>query len=110
MEEAVSEPVAEVRLRWLSPQEGGRKTPLDPYGSPYAPTAYFRDDSVADLFSVVLQFTDGSTQTAELRLLVPQNLPDIAARLVPGTELRITEGARTVAECQVVAVRQCAVV
>jgi hypothetical protein len=106
----MSEPVAEVRLRWLAPQDGGRKTPLEPCRTPYGATAYFRGDDVADLFSVVLRFTDGNTQTAELRLLVPENLPDIAARLAPGVEIRITEGARTVAECQVVAVRQSAVV
>jgi hypothetical protein len=103
------EPVAEVRLRWVAPQEGGRKTPLQPSGPPYFPTAYFRGDSVDDLFSVVLRFKGGNTQTAELRLLVPENDPEVVARLVPGTELHITEGARTVAECQVVAVREGAV-
>ncbi len=106
----MSEPVADVRLRWLAPQEGGRKSPLQPSGAPHAATAYFHGDSVADQFSVVLRFTGGTTQTAELRLLAPENLPDIAARLAPGTELRITEGPRTVAECQVVSVRQEAVV
>jgi hypothetical protein len=105
----MSEPVAEVRLRWLAPQEGGRTSPLQPSGAPYAATACFRGDPIADLFSVVLRFTGGSTRTAELRLLAPENLPEIAARLSPGTELRITEGARTVAECQVVSVRQSAV-
>jgi hypothetical protein len=106
----MSEPVAEVRLHWLAPHEGGRKSPLQASGPPYAPTAYFRGDSVADLFSVVLRFTRGNTETAEMRLLAPENLPEIVARLTPGAELRITEGARTVAECQVVAVRQNAVV
>jgi hypothetical protein len=83
---------------------------LQASGLPYASTAYFRDESLDKLFSVVLRFTGGSIQQAELRLLVPQNLPEVAARLVPGAELYITEGARTVAECQVVSVRHGAAV
>jgi hypothetical protein len=57
-----------------------------------------------------LRFTGGNQQTAELRLLAPENLPDVVARLAPGTELQITEGPRTVAECQIVSVRQGAAV
>jgi hypothetical protein len=110
MERIMSETKADVRLRWLTPEEGGRKFPPHPSGQPYATTAYFHGDSLAELFSVVLRFTAGGIQQAELRLLASDKLPDIAARLTPGTELHITEGPRTVAECQIVSVRHGATV
>lgn len=100
------QPIAKVRLRWLTPEEGGRTKP--PTGPLYATTARFLDDM--EFFSVVLRFTEVTPpngpppQEVELTLLAPDRLPDIAERLVPRQRLLITEGPRPVAECEVLSV------
>jgi len=55
---------------------------------------------------VVLLFanaTHSNPKEGLLRLLAPDRLADIQAQIIPGAELEIMEGARTVAICQVVA-------
>jgi hypothetical protein len=102
-------PIARVQIRWLSWEEGGRRSP--PSGPAYAATAHFTEDALDHLFSVVLRLAGeppvngGQAQEAGLTLLAPDNLPDVVRRLVPGCHLSITEGARAVGECQVLAVR-----
>ena len=99
-------PVATVQLRWLTPDEGGRQAP--PRGPTYAATAHFADETVEQSFSVVLclLFSPSAKDgIVELTLLAPSNLPAVVQRFVPGSQLRITEGTRTVAECQVESVR-----
>jgi hypothetical protein len=101
------QPVANVRMRWLTLGEGGRREPLP--GPVYAATAYFVGDKLEDLFSVSLRFArlssacDQPTE-ASLRLLAPEHLPDIVKRLAPGSRLLVTEGAQIVAECDVLTV------
>lgn len=101
------QPVATARLRWLHPNEGGRAAP--PRGSVYAPTAHFVDAS--DHFSVVLRSLSGGPgilgeqEDVELHLLAPENLPEVAARIVPHARLHIMEGAKTVAECELLSIR-----
>jgi hypothetical protein len=100
------EPVALAQIHWLSPAEGGRFKP--PSGTVYAATARFAADPAGELFSVVLRTTDGSSGIAEgtgqvtINLLAPDQLPEIRARLQPGSELLVTEGARVVATCRIV--------
>lgn len=101
------QPVATARLRWLKPAEGGRPTP--PLGPVYAPTAHFVD--APDHFSVVLRSLNegpgvlGEQEDVELHLLAPENVPEIAARIVPHARLHIMEGAKTVAECELLSIR-----
>lgn len=63
------------------------------------------------MFSVVLRSPKAAKaplteqNEIELNLLAPDCLPEIAARIVPRGKLQITEGARTVAECEVTSVR-----
>jgi hypothetical protein len=47
----------------------------------------------------------GKPVEVELGLLAPERLPEIVQRLVPGSQLFITEGLRTVAEGKVLSVR-----
>jgi hypothetical protein len=91
--------VAHVALRWLTPEEGGRKQPF--VGARYATTARFPGES--DLFSVVCLFPDATLPNparADLVLLFP-DLVDIQRRILPGSHLEITEGPKVVARCQV---------
>src|SRR5438105_11911514 len=103
------EPVATVQVRWLKPTEGGRARL--PNGSTYAATAHFVGDGVDDSFSIVLRWSnplpsdDPERTSVELRLLAPENLPEVVNRLVPEAELVITEGGRTVADGRIVSVR-----
>ena len=94
-----------VTLRWLTPDEGGRRRPIQ--GQEYAPTARFVGET-HDLFSVVLSFVDPqqpNPEEADLRLLFP-DLTEVQKRLLPGSRLEITEGAKVVAHCQVVSKEQ----
>jgi hypothetical protein len=101
------QPVATARIRWLSPAEGGRGSP--PAGPVYAATAHFADEP--DQFSVVLRSTSlgigvlGAKGEVDLHLLAPDRLPNVVARIVPTARLFIMEGARTVAECELLSVR-----
>lgn len=101
------QPVALAQIHWLSQRQGGRAEP--PPGPLYPTTAQFVDGQ--ETFSVVLRFPgfssagDSKTSTVELTLLAPDLLPDVVDQLVPGARLRIKEGRRTVAECQVLSVR-----
>lgn len=85
-----------VKLRWLSAEEGGRKTPVG--GGRYTPTARFAGEQ--DQFSVVLEYAQGvrNPPTAMLRLLNP-DLFGAQQRIRPGVALEIMEGARVVAQC-----------
>lgn len=101
------QPVASVRLRWLTPAEGGRPKP--PSGPVYAATAHFENET--NYFSVVLTFGDTTSHNGlltgvELTLLAPDKLPDIVAKLVPSCCLVITEGPRPVAECEILTVQK----
>jgi hypothetical protein len=100
------QPVATARIRWLPPSEGGRGSP--PAGPIYAATAHFADEPYQ--FSVVLRSTNKGAgvvgeEEVDLNLLAPDRLPDVVARIVPNTRLFIMEGARTVAECELLSVR-----
>ena len=98
-------PIATTRLHWLPSEQGGRKAL--PLGPVYATTAYFQGETVSDLFSVVFQFPEGTARPempADMRLLAPDRLPDVARRIVPGAKLVVTEGPRPVADCEVVSV------
>ena len=90
-------------LRWLSPQEGGRREP--PTGPEYATTARFVGEGPDATFSVVIRFKNkaaapNSGQPVDISLLAPENLPDVERRLVDEHSLIITEGPRPVAECR----------
>src|SRR5438132_10560927 len=99
-------PVATTRLSWLPSDRGGR-TSL-PLGPIHATTAHFQGEPTGQLFSVVFKFPEGSarpTMDAEMRLLAPDNLPDVQRRIVPGARLTVTEGRKPVADCEIIAVR-----
>jgi hypothetical protein len=92
--------VAHAELRWLTPEEGGRRTPF--VGPRYATTARFPGES--DLFSVICFFSNPSQPNpleADLVLLFPDRV-EIQKRLLPGCQLEITEGPKLVAQCRVV--------
>lgn len=90
-------------LRWLSPQEGGRREP--PTGPEYAATARFVGEAADAIFSVVIRFKNKTAapsagQAVDMSLLAPENLPDVERRLIDEDSLIITEGPRPVAECR----------
>ncbi len=99
-------PVALTRVRWRTVSEGGRDSP--PPGPLYPTAARFDNDT--EVFSAVLRLLkpisngDRLEHEAELQLLAPDLMPDIASKLVPGSRLVIKEGRREVADCEVVAV------
>src|SRR5437868_3456946 len=100
----MGDPVARAQIDWLTPSEGGRPEP--PSGPIYAATARFAEDAEDQLFSVVLHLPSGSstqqrTGEVSLALLAPELLPVVRQRLVPKTQLLITEGRRVVAQCEI---------
>jgi hypothetical protein len=101
------QPVACARVRWRTAAEGGRSQP--PAGPVYASVGRFADGQ--ECFSVVLRFPEAAAQggcgphDCELTLLAPDRLPDIASQFAPGRRLDVLEGARIVAECELLSVR-----
>ena len=96
-------PSHRIQLRWVPADKGGR-TDL-PHGPVYATIAHFEGEPLPGCFSVLIEFPEHSARrdmAAGLRLLAPDNLPDVVRRLVPGARLAITEGARLVATAEVV--------
>jgi hypothetical protein len=87
------------RIRWLSPEEGGRREP--PSGDQYITVARFADpagDWSSDAWSVVLRFDD-SAEEACVSFLVN----DAPAHLLQsGTMFELYEGSRKVADVRVV--------
>jgi hypothetical protein len=105
----MSYPVAKLQLRWLTPEEGGRKSGPPP-GPIYAPTARFAEDPIDRQFSIGLRRLDSSTDAkewkdTELMFLFPESNPDAVKRLTSGSILKIHEGGRVVAEGQVLSVQ-----
>ena len=105
----MSYPVAKLQLRWLTPEEGGRKSGPPP-GPIYVPTARFAEDPIDRQFSVGLRRLDSSTDSkewkdTELMFLFPESNPDAVKRLASGSTLKIHEGRQVVAEGKVLSVR-----
>ena len=97
--------MAHTEFRWLTPAEGGRKTPF--LGPRYATTARFAGES--ELFSVVMFFSSpaqANPSEGDLALLHPDRI-EIQKRFVPGCQLEITEGPKLVAQCRVVSSAVC---
>jgi hypothetical protein len=97
-------PQAHVRLKWLGPGQGGRKTPIAGGLGRYTPTARF---SGADShFGVILEFGPSAGENPEeatLRLLNPHQ-PEFRRGMIRDAQLDIMEGAHKVADCLVVSV------
>jgi hypothetical protein len=101
----MTSPFAKTRIKWRSAEEGGRQEL--PSGPTYAPTAHLVDDP--EIFSVVFHLEQpvirllagGKAHLAHLSLLAGDLLPDVVRRIVPGSKLLVMEGARIVAECEV---------
>ena len=92
-------PFYPIQVHWLTPEEGGRKTPI--VGGRYTPTARFAGEQ--DQFSVVLEFPQNAgacPTTGTIRLLFPDNV-EVQQRIHPGVDLEIMEGSRVVARCVV---------
>ncbi len=105
----MSYPIARVQLRWLTPEEGGRQSGPPP-GPIYTPTARLAQDSIDSQFSILLNRFDNDNdplewKDVELFLLFPENLPEIIDHLAPGSNLKIHEGRKVVAEGQVLTVQ-----
>jgi hypothetical protein len=98
----MSRTIANVRLQWRTPDEGGRKVPFT--GTVYAPTARFVSDDREEEFSVVLCLADPNR--VQLELLAPENLPEVEERLRPGESLVLKEGGRVVADCTILSVEE----
>jgi hypothetical protein len=91
-----------VHLQWAPVEQGGRANLPD--GPAYATVAHFENEPLSGSFSVLIEFPEHSAHrdmTAALRLLAPENLPEVACRLVPGARLAVTEGRRLVATAEV---------
>lgn len=87
------------RIRWLSPDEGGRAQP--PTGEQYVTVARFEDsagDWSTDAWSVVLSFK-GSPEEAHVSFLAPEAPPHL---LKSGVVFELYEGRKKVAEVSVV--------
>ena len=95
-------PVAVV-VRWYTPDEGGRRSGPPP-GPRYTPTGRFSDQSLEDMFSVIVEWpgeptADGAAPAGvTIRPGFPENVPDFAARLSRGDRVILHEGRREVAE------------
>src|SRR5437899_3224685 len=92
-----------VHLRWEPAEQGGRV--VLPKAPVYATIAHFEGEPLSESFTVVFEFPEHSARqdmTAGLRLLAPENLPEVAGRLVPGARLEVTEGRHLVALAEVV--------
>jgi hypothetical protein len=105
----MSYPVARFQIRWLTPEEGGRKCGPPP-GHLFVTTARFAEDPEERQFSVALHRLDKDANTnqwleVELSPLFPDSLPDVVKRLVPESRLLIHEGRKVVAEGKVLSVR-----
>src|SRR5438034_8831050 len=105
----MSYPVAKLQLRWLTPEEGGRKSGPPP-GPMYVPTARFAEDPIDRQFSISLRRLDNTTdgkewRDTELMFVFPESNSDAVKRLVSGSVLKIHEGQRIVAEGQVMSVQ-----
>jgi hypothetical protein len=96
--------LAHVRVKWLAPEHGGRKTPIVASQGRYTPTARF---SGADShFGVVMEFEPSAgvnPEEATIRLVNPQ-LAEVRRSLLANARLDIMEGPRKVADCLVVSV------
>jgi hypothetical protein len=121
--------LAIAKLHWLDAAHGGRQKP--PAGLLYAATGRFANDQ-NQLFSLVLRFptenanaSHPSVGNGSLGFTTPESLakskipirldqaelgflaPELVAdKLAPGVKLLITEGSKTVAECEIVSVMQ----
>jgi translation elongation factor EF-Tu-like GTPase len=99
---------AEVKLNWLTADQGGRKRPIAMVD--YAATAYFADGD-RQLFSIILHFLtklEGGVKTptqidrATMEFLAPEL---VAESLADGIQFCITEGAKVVAKGEVLSVK-----
>ena len=91
-----------VHLEWVPAEKGGRANLPD--GPTYATIVHFENEPLTGSFSVLIEFPEHSARrdmTAALSLLAPDNLPEVARRLVPGARLAVTEGQRLVATAEV---------
>ncbi len=89
------------RLRWLTPDEGGRAAP--PPGPIFAATARLQPPLEGGDLSVVLRYgadvaVGGGPGRVEIGFLVPEL---VRQRLAPGLQFSVMEGPRPVAECTV---------
>ncbi len=97
-----------VTVRWYTADEGGRRTGPPP-GPKYTPTGRFADQSLEEMFSVILTLPGADKSniagfsTGELAPGFPENVPDFADRLGRGDKFILHEGRRAVAECIVAA-------
>lgn len=89
-------PIARARLRWLSPEEGGRPSP--PQGPLYASTAVFAGDDAAEHYSIVLDLGEPGSEVVDVDFLAR----DLVRELVrAGARFAVMEGRRAVAEGEI---------
>ena len=97
--------VMQARIRWLSPEEGGRPAP--PVGPRYSTVARFekqRAEWEKEAWSLVVEWQEpidaAGWVTANVRFLVPENAP--SQLLAVGSRFELMEGRRVVAQGEVV--------
>ena len=106
---AVRDPIAIARVRWRSPDGGGRTKP--PPGPSFAATAVFKhggDEEVVpewpaggEHFSVLLEYPSGSNAEVTARVdFLARNL--VADEVREGAQFIIMEGPRPVADAEIV--------
>ena len=93
-----AEQTTSARIRWLTPEEGGRRSG-PPTAKRYYATAVVQTfaEYTDEMVSIVVNFREGSN-TVDLEFLVPEAAPC----LHPGDRLEIHEGRRVVGEALVV--------
>ena len=72
----------------------------------FAVVATIEDEPVSEAFSVVVSLPHSTPGLGTVRLLVPDNLPEIAARFRPNVRLVIREGSRPVLNCVILSVSE----
>jgi hypothetical protein len=72
----------------------------------FAVVATFEDEPVSAAFSVVVSLPRSTPGRGTVRLLVPDNLPEIRARFRPNVRLVIREGAHPLANCVILSVSE----
>ncbi|MEI6327958.1 MAG: hypothetical protein WCP16_01910 [Pseudanabaena sp. ELA645] len=99
---------AEVKLNWLTPDQGGRKRPIAMVD--YAATAYFANGD-RQLFSIILHFltklergvkVPTQIDRATMEFLAPEL---VGESLMDGLQFCVTEGAKVVAKGEVLSVK-----
>ena len=97
---------ARAKIKWLSPEEGGRKKPpMGPTGTEYFAPSHFENDIVfwpKHTWSLVVQFDEPSTGSLEIMAVVWFLFPDAPHDfLSEGNRFELLEGNQIIAKGEI---------